>query len=213
VVVTEPTVQLGVSRRERLRAMMRDDILSAAREIVREEGFRELSMRSLARAVGVTAPTLYDYFANKEAVLDALYVAGINGMIDDYDRILAEEESGLTAIVQMARRYREIALTQQDIFLLIFGRVDSTYQPGEEECAECHGLFQRVIAAMRRAIEQGAVIPCDPEAAAYFLWTTVHGAVMLEVNQIVGKWDVETLRMMFEQNLRMIRLAFEPKAV
>ena len=108
-----------------------------AREIVRREGFKELSMRALARAVGVTAPTLYDYFPSKEAVLDALYVVGVNAMIDDYDRILAETSSGLDAMAQMARAYREFAIGQQDVFLLIFGRVDSTYFPGEEECVEC----------------------------------------------------------------------------
>src|SRR4051794_8396145 len=104
---------IALSRRERLRAMMRGDILNAAREIVRADGFKELSMRTLARSVGVTAPTLYDYFPSKEAVLDALYVEGVNGMIAEYDAILSEETSGLDAIVRMARAYRTFAITQQ----------------------------------------------------------------------------------------------------
>jgi AcrR family transcriptional regulator len=211
VITSEQVMPIALSRRERLRAMMRGDILNAAREIVRADGFKELSMRTLARSVGVTAPTLYDYFPSKEAVLDALYVEGVNGMIAEYDAILSEETSGLDAIVRMARAYRTFAITQQDIFLLIFGRVDSTYIPGEEECTECRGLFERVISAMHRAIGQGEMVNCDPEVAAYFLWTTVHGAVMLEVNRIIPKWDADVLRAMFEQNLGMLRLAFQPE--
>src|SRR5262245_29540883 len=64
----------ALPRRERVRALMRQDILDAARRLVQEEGIRGLTMRALGRAVGVTAPTLYDYFPSKEAVLDALFI-------------------------------------------------------------------------------------------------------------------------------------------
>lgn len=201
-----------VSRRERLRAMMHEEILSAAREIVRSEGFKELSMRTLARAVGVTAPTLYDYFPSKEAVLNGLYLEGVRALRVQYDDILRSTEDGLEAMAQMARGYRQFALTQRDIFLLIFGRVDAGYVPGEDELCECKALFDDVIAAMQRAMDQGLMAVTDPEVAAYFLWTTVHGAVMLEINKVVGSWDTETLRAMFEQNLQMLRLAFQPRS-
>lgn len=204
--------QPGQSRRERLRAMMSDDILTAAREIVRTDGFTALSMRSLARAVGVTAPTIYDYFPGKEAVLNSLYRVAVQDLIEQYDDILAGMTSGLDAIVEMARGYRQFAITQPDIFLLVFARVDSTYCPGQEEMNECKGLLDRVTQAMNFAIEQGEMTPSDPEIAAYFLWTTVHGAVMLEVHRVVGKWDATMLRAMFEQNLAMIRTAFSAKS-
>jgi AcrR family transcriptional regulator len=191
--------------------MMHDDILTAARDIVRDEGFKELSMRTLARAVGVTAPTLYDYFPSKEAVLNGLYTVGVRSLAEQFERIRLETASGLDAIAAMARAYREFALTQQDLFLIVFGRVDATYSPGEAELRECKGLMDQVTSAMRVAIEKGEMVQCDPEVAAYFLWTTVHGAVMLELNKVVGKWDRETLRAMFEQNLAMLRLAFSPR--
>lgn len=200
-----------MNRRERMRVMMHDDILTAAREIVQREGFKGLSMRALATAVGVTAPTLYDYFANKEAVLDGLYLEGVRALAERYDDILDSTESGLECMAEMARGYRHFALTQQEIFLLVFSRVDAAYAPGDDELCECKSIFERVIAAMRRAMDQGHMAATDPEVAAYFLWTTVHGAVMLEVNKVVSKWDTETLRQMFEQNLGMLRMAFEPR--
>ncbi len=49
----------------------RDRILEAARELISDQGYEHLTMRSLAEASGVTVPTIYNLIGNKEAVLGA----------------------------------------------------------------------------------------------------------------------------------------------
>ena len=83
-----PTISLDESiptlaerRRRASRELMRGEILAAAQNIIRTQGMDALSLRALAKAVGVTAPALYEYFSSKEAILRALFVEGSHVML------------------------------------------------------------------------------------------------------------------------------------
>jgi AcrR family transcriptional regulator len=52
------------------------EILTAAWEMVRTEGLAGLSLRDLARQVGMRAPSLYSYFDSKHAIYDAMFAHG-----------------------------------------------------------------------------------------------------------------------------------------
>src|SRR3954463_6179375 len=53
----------------RLKDETRTNILAASIDIVKEEGWQALSMRKIADKIEYTAPIIYEYFANKEAIL------------------------------------------------------------------------------------------------------------------------------------------------
>ena len=52
--------------------LSRDDIVTTAVDLADRDGLAKLSMRSLARELGVEAMSLYHHVANKEALLDAM---------------------------------------------------------------------------------------------------------------------------------------------
>src|SRR5580693_4926258 len=56
-------------RIHRLKENTRVNILDAAYDIVKEEGWQALSMRKIADKIEYTAPIIYEYYANKEAIL------------------------------------------------------------------------------------------------------------------------------------------------
>ncbi len=198
------------TRRERLRIMMRQDILDAALQIVQSSGFKDLSMRALGRAVGVTAPTLYDYFSNKDAVLNALYLEGVRGLRHSFDEIAFSQETSARKLNRIAHAYRHFSVTQTEIFMLVFGRVDAAYRPGETEREECKQLMIPIHHIVLEAIENGSMRPCDPMAAGHFLWMTVHGFVMLEVNNVLGDCPPEEQGAQFEECLDMLAEGFRP---
>ena len=53
----------------RLKEETRVNILDASLDIVKGEGWQALSMRKIADKIEYTAPIIYEYFANKEAIL------------------------------------------------------------------------------------------------------------------------------------------------
>jgi AcrR family transcriptional regulator len=64
------------------RAATREAILDAAWELARRDGLGQISMRALAAALGMTAPSLYEYFDGKDAIYDAMYVQGNEALRD-----------------------------------------------------------------------------------------------------------------------------------
>jgi AcrR family transcriptional regulator len=210
--VAEVSVVPGTStRRERLRAQMRQEILTASRQILRESGFKDLSMRTLAQAVGVTAPTLYDYFPSKEGVLDALFEEGCDRLQKTFRRALDSNDVGLPQLRQIAFDYRAFAHNEPDLFQLIFGRIDRQYRPAADVKAQAKGLADLLVSAIVAAIEIGDVRPVDPKAACMSVWTAVHGFVTLEINGFLDdECDPQSSEAMFEASLDMLVQGLRP---
>src|SRR5687768_12833231 len=68
----EPMRDRRAERHEATKA----EILDAAWEIVRAEGLAALTLRDVARKVGMQAPSLYQYFDSKHAIYDAMFAQG-----------------------------------------------------------------------------------------------------------------------------------------
>lgn len=193
------------SRRERMRAMMREDVLAAARRIVQEDGVKGLAMRALAQAVGVTAPTLYDYFPSKEAVLDELYLHGADLMLTAFKDAIASSEPGLDRLQAIGQAYRGFAIGHPDLYLLMYGRVDASYRPGVDEMACGIDVQMATIGAVAEAMEMGCLRPGDPEAVGHALWTMAHGHVSLEINGFLGeKCHAGDAAALYERNFDLL---------
>src|ERR1700735_2764012 len=57
------------SRRDRLRAATTQEIIQTARRLLVQQGAEAVSLRAIAREMGMTAPALYRYFASHEELL------------------------------------------------------------------------------------------------------------------------------------------------
>ena len=57
------------SRRDRVRAATTQEIMQTARRLLVEQGSEAVSLRAIARAMGMTAPALYRYFGSHEELL------------------------------------------------------------------------------------------------------------------------------------------------
>src|SRR5918996_1669782 len=85
-------------RRQRNREEVRQAILEASRDVMREQGVAALSLREVARRVHMQAPSLYTYFSSKMALYDALFLMAVQlhaayqdradeGLVDFWDRL------------------------------------------------------------------------------------------------------------------------------
>jgi len=60
-------------RQAERREATRSEILDAAWDIARENGLADLTLRDVAARIGMRAPSLYSYFASKNAIYDAMF--------------------------------------------------------------------------------------------------------------------------------------------
>ena len=66
--------------RERVREEMTNEILAVAREHVAQEGAAALSLRSVARGLGMAPSALYRYFDGRDALLSALILSSYESL-------------------------------------------------------------------------------------------------------------------------------------
>ena len=116
-----PTTTL--SRRERLRAETVNEIKLAARRLLVAGGPAAISLRAIARELGLTAPALYRYFSS----LDALILTTVTDLFADLRAAVADAaaehagEEPLARVGHMARAFRQWSLDRPAEFALMFG--------------------------------------------------------------------------------------------
>src|SRR5687768_15381962 len=105
----------------RLKEETRVNILDAAFHIVKKEGWQALSMRKIAEEIEYTAPIIYEYFANKEAILEALSKQGFilltRQMQEACDKVGTPEEK----IEAAWMAYWNFAFAEKEYYQLMFG--------------------------------------------------------------------------------------------
>lgn len=110
------------TRRERVRAATIDEIKATALRLLREHG-TDLRFADIARDMGMTAPALYRYFADRDELLSALMVDGFAEMQDALTTALdAADPADLAARIRAAAvAYRAFAKADPSRFSLLFG--------------------------------------------------------------------------------------------
>jgi AcrR family transcriptional regulator len=112
----------GPSRRERVRAATIEEIKATAMRMIHEHG-TDLRFADIARDMGMTAPALYRYFADRDELLSALMVDGFAEMRAQLTAALeaAAPDDLAGRIRAVAVAYRAFAKEDPSRFSLLFG--------------------------------------------------------------------------------------------
>ncbi|WP_328953050.1 TetR/AcrR family transcriptional regulator [Kitasatospora purpeofusca] len=166
---------------ERLRAEIVDAALRLMEELADDQA---LSLRAVAREVGIAATSVYIHFADRDAlVLAALEHchAGLLRAVDDAESGAADPVAALRARTALlgawSREHPGLYKVLHESTLN--QRTDMSFK---EEMAK------RTTAAIRRCMDAGLATRGDAETISLDLRTAVHGAVSLRVNQPELPW-------------------------
>lgn len=117
------SVAAVLPRRERLRRATVAEIKTVARAQLAEEGAGALSLRRVARSMGMTPSALYRYVPSREELITMLISDAYNSLTDTLeaarDAIPAHDHVGRWLVV--TRSYRGWALEHPTEFALIYG--------------------------------------------------------------------------------------------
>ena len=142
--------------RERVREEMTAEILAVARQHVAKDGAPGLSLRSIARDLGMAPSALYRYFGGRDALLTALILAAYGSLATEAERAAEAAEpaaaernvSDAERFVAVPRAMRRWALAHPHEWALIFG----TPVPGYEAPEDTIEPYARVAAALLRPL-------------------------------------------------------------
>ena len=108
-------------RINRLKENTRVNIIDAAHEIVKEEGWQALSMRKIAEKIEYTAPMIYEYYANKDAILLELTKKGYLLLGEKMREAASQQSTPESQLEAIWLAYWNFAFEEQEYYQLMFG--------------------------------------------------------------------------------------------
>lgn len=207
-------------RRERLRAETTAEIKKVALELMASGGPDAITLRAIAREMGMTANAIYGYFATRDDLVTTLINDVYTALADTVDSAweAAPAQDPAARIEAWARAFRGWALEHPEGFRLIYGDPVPGYRPPAGGAAPdaarrvCTGITALAAAAWPHAEHRYAdsdftwsdfdvglldkVRPAFPDlppaavALALRIWSHLHGLVSLE---IYGHLQTQTL--------------------
>ena len=165
----------------------RESILKAAHQLVLEKGIEKLSLREVARNVGFSPSSLYEYFDGKEEIIFALKLRA-SAMLYLTMKKTSENLKPLPALAAMCGAYVDFAKTNSEDFVLLFCRSRSTRRTLKEPEIPSSG-YALVLETVMLGISQGQInktMHRSAEDMAYGLWALVHGMATLQTTHLKG---------------------------
>jgi AcrR family transcriptional regulator len=139
----------GNSRRDRRserHEATRAEILDAAWSLARTVGLAGLSLRDLAKEVGMQPPSLYSYFDSKNAIFDAMFTQGYVAM-SQRDTIF-DPSPGAVCFKARVREYLTFCTEDPARYQLLFQRTLPGFAPSEDSYALAVDILNRAYAAL-----------------------------------------------------------------
>ncbi len=157
-------VALTRDRRAERREAVSAEILEAAWEVARSEGLAGLSLRDIARRIGMRPPSLYWYFDSKRAIYDAMFMQGNQELLARISRQRWPRDP--RALLRLcARAFVEFSMEDVERYQLLFQRTIPNFEPSPESYAVAMQVFE----AMRDRLAAAGLTG----AAAFDIWTAL----------------------------------------
>ncbi len=180
---------MTAGEREPLR---REAIVARAVQVIDEGGANALSLRSLARDLGVSAPALYDHIRSKADLLRLVAGEGYQELATRWSDL--EPADAQAWIRSSSHAYVDFALERPGLFSLMFRfRPALVEGPGELEDPAATAVFEQALAVVERARTEGN-LQGPPLELALGIWAAIHGvATVLSMSPEMAKelWLVD----------------------
>lgn len=188
---------------------LKNKIIAVAWQQIAESGAASLSLRAIARELGITAPAIYNYFPDRDALVTALIIEAYLSLGDSQlvarDAIPADDPAG--RIWATGQAYRQWAIRDPQRYQLIFGTPIPGYVAPYDQifpaAARSLGALVSIIDGLRTANRLDCTgLPLPPPeldlqfqawktyggeaqvvslSVAVLIWGRVHGLVSLEI--------------------------------
>ncbi|MEE3118743.1 MAG: TetR/AcrR family transcriptional regulator [Pseudomonadota bacterium] len=159
---------------------LRQQAHQLALDTLRNQGDTAISLRALAKELGVSAPALYRHFADRESLLAALAVTGFEEL---RDRLLAvDQQVPRRALIDIGLVYVAFAQDEPNLYRLMFGGrvLPKDAHPQLDQAG--HGAFHVLQDTIDRAQQAGYLKPMPLAIMTAAAWSLVHGLAQLTID-------------------------------
>lgn len=156
----------AMTARERVRAELTREITDVGRRHLAESGAAGLSLRAVAREMGMSSSAVYRYFPSRDELLTALIVESYDAMGAAAERAEAgADRADLTGRwLAACRAVRRWALDHPHEYALVYGSPVPGYRAPADTIAPASRVGALLAAILREAADAGVLHPVDPVA-------------------------------------------------
>jgi AcrR family transcriptional regulator len=175
-------------------AQLRGDIVRSAAELLDETGDAgAVTLRAVARQAGISAPSIYAHFADREAILLAV-------VQEEFDAITAHlaataEDDPVAGLLAWCHAYLEYAAGHPQRYLVMFGGIWNAQRAMADEVisrADVAALGQTaladLVARLQACVTAGRSTSTDAPADAMGLWVALHGLAHQRIVSTALPW-------------------------
>jgi AcrR family transcriptional regulator len=170
---------------------LRTALLDQAQQTVRERGVEQLSLRDLARQIGVSHGAPRRHFADRQALLDALAQAGFERLGSELRAAVDAAGDGFEERLRAtAAAYVQFATEDADLLELMFA--GKHRDPTGALADAANRAFAVMLDLIVQGQANGALQPGDPERVGLVLFATIQGiaalvtAGLVQPDQVTG---------------------------
>ncbi|MGI5282692.1 TetR/AcrR family transcriptional regulator [Nonomuraea polychroma] len=217
--------------RERVRAELTREITDIARRQLATEGAGGLSLRAVAREMGMVSSAIYRYFPSRDDLLTALIIDGYNAIGEAVEQADAgcPREDFLGRWLSVCHAVRDWALAHPHEYALLYGSPVPGYQAPQDTVPAALRdtlVFGRILSEAHQAAALSpaqpapppppslhadasavrAIIPDVPDDVIFrgvMAWTALYGWVSFE---LFGQYNntIEDRRTAFDHSMRLM---------
>jgi len=160
---------------------LREELISVASEMIADAGDAgQVTLRGVAKRVGIAAPSIYRHFPDVDHLKMAVVERNFTAFGDARDSARQHLTSPAEALLAGCRAYCQFALDHPGPYRFLFSH--ETPADGTQTLAGT-AAFQGLASSIRRCQDAGvAHAPEDPAHLAAQVWAALHGMVLLRMN-------------------------------
>ena len=163
---------------------LRAAILDEARQTLVAEGYRALSMRRIARAVGCTATSIYLHFRDKDDLLHALIHEGLERLHEQLLSVVDGVEDPRCRCERLCRSYLEFALENREYYEVIFSlHPEHMKRYPQALYRRARGNLEFFADSIAAAAGRAGDRKDSDYLHAHVIWAQLHGAVTLHLTE------------------------------
>ena len=167
---------------------LRQALIDAALELIEEQGVSALTLREVARRVGVTHAAPQRHFADRAALVAAVAEQGFRGLGAHVAAVRASARTPAQRLRAIGVAYVEYALAHPAHLRVMFSPEVADKSRHPELAAAAQAVHAGLVDQIGDAQRHGSIAPGDPDELSFAAWSMVHGcAVLLIDGQAMGR--------------------------
>ncbi len=160
--------------------ILAEEIIEAAGELLVENGDdTAMSIRAVANRVGVTPPSIYLHFADKEALLDAVCARYFERLDDEMAAASAGVDDPFDRALNQGMAYVRFAVANPVLYRVAFGKPTSEGHPSKVDEVLAASAYTRFVGTVTALADDGMFDRAEVADIVLEFWATAHGIASL----------------------------------